>query len=134
MGAGNVAGNAPGIPCQQWTAGDGSVRADQEVGKNSFPRPACSAISGVGVAGEKRGGNRDLLDHRHRGKRRAKRLDALEARSDLSQHDRVHDQRSALDRPHEVRLRPVQPLRIVGEDIEQNVLSTTVPPARLTGE
>lgn len=65
------------------------MRADQEVGQNRLTRTTRLSIRRMGVAGEKRSSKRDLLDHRHRRKRRPKNLNALKARRNLRQNDGV---------------------------------------------
>jgi len=74
----------------------------------------------VGVAGEEGGGDRDLLDQGHRRERGTERLDPREAGGDLGEHDGVQDQGATLRGAGEVLLRPVAPLGVLGEDIEQD--------------
>ncbi len=108
------------VSAQKWAARDGGVRADQEVGQNRTPT-AFASVAGVSVAGEEGGGARDLLDAHHPGEGRSKRLDTREPGRDLGEHYRVDDQRAALGRLGEARLRPAEPAPVFGEDVEQYV-------------
>lgn len=90
------------VPRQQWPAGYGGVRTDQEVGENGTARSACAAVVGVSVACEERRRGRDLLDDRHRWQRRAQCLDAREAWGDLGKDHSVEDDRASLSRLREL--------------------------------
>jgi hypothetical protein len=63
---GDVCGDAARVSRQQRPAADRSVRADQEVGEHGGARATGTAIGRVSMSGEKRAGDGDVLDHRHR--------------------------------------------------------------------
>ncbi len=108
------------IACEQRSVGHGGMRTDQEVRDDGLARSARAAVVGVGVTGEERRRCRDLLDDRHRGQRRVQFLDAWEPWRDLSEHDRVEDERASLGCLRELLLRPGQPVWVLGEEVEQN--------------
>jgi hypothetical protein len=116
---------------EEWAIGDGGMGSDQEVREDGLACASGAAVVGVSVAGEEGGGGRDLLDDRHRGEGGAKRFKAGESRRDLGQDDGVDDDRPALRGFGEVRQRPVDPLRVLGEDIEQDAAVDDRPGGRL---
>lgn len=96
------------------------MSADQEVRQDRLTRSTRFAIVRMGMAGKERGGQRNLLDVRHRRKRRVQFLDERKAWRDLGDDDRVEHECSSLSGACELLLRPRKPARVLGEEVEQD--------------
>jgi hypothetical protein len=119
---GKVRPIAPRIARQKGHTTDERVGADVEIRQGRPPLAPTAPVSNEGAAGQERGLPRQRLAlivvFWQRG---FEILDPLEPGGHLRVDHGVHDERARVGLPRQRRSRPVQPLRILGDDVENDV-------------